>query len=166
MDRRARGLLAGASLVAGAAALLSTATPACLPAGKCDASWSEYCLDAGGNCQGHLIDAYTWESGPIDGDFMEFPHERNWFMHLRDGRTGALIAGRNIGDITVQLSAVQRPSDPYQRFAEASGNLTQIHLDGDQALDALNDTCADYFVRVLVHNVPDADAGPADAASE
>jgi hypothetical protein len=141
---------------------LAAAAPiaACFPQNQCAFTWKEYCAQGDPSCQGHLIDANTWESGPIDGDWLDYAHNTNWFMHFRDGVTGQQLEGDLVA-VQAWISPVARPNDPGNQFSQAAGNLAEFHVytDGSGwAADVHNDSCADYFLYVRATSTPSPDA--------
>jgi hypothetical protein len=169
-----RKVVASLLVVLGAIGLLapSHALVGCTPANECQFQWFEYCkpgvVDPNIPCNGHLIDATHWESGPLLGNWLAFAHGTNWFMHFRDGVTGQELALGDTIHIDVGVSAEQRPNDPGNEFSNGAGNLDGLHVyvdtgpDGGAigwAADVHNETCADYFVYVFVTAFPTADAG-------
>lgn len=129
---------------------------------------------------GDLPEPNTWESTPIDGNWVHYPPEVTIHVEIPE------LANRTVINTQVFLSPVFNPnavppdgSDP-NNFAEASGNLAEIEQvltqfgdpNGPNAgkqvlsLEVLNGTCAEYYARVLVIVAPDAaDAGTADDAA-
>jgi hypothetical protein len=166
-------------ILLGSAVVVIVTAVACYPQGEsCDYQYAEYCAaDAGPDatpCMGQLIDPYTWQSGPLIGTFLDFGPQMDWHMHLRDGVTGAELLG-NILTVTSYVSPEAVPNAPGNQFAQTAGNLAEYNLQADGpdggptggwAIDINNDSCATYFVRVLVTSTGPGDAGVADAASE
>lgn len=114
-------------------------------------------------CAGRLIDPSTWESGPISSNWLPFAGQYYWGMRLRDAKTGAVLPSDRILDITVYVASYLDGSDSTL----AAGNLGEAQVCTDSqkctlGLNVRNDTCASYFVRVVVHAAP----GPADAGSQ
>jgi hypothetical protein len=165
----------------GIATVVGIAIAACYPQGEsCDYQYAEYCAaDAGADaplCLGHLIDPNTWQSGPLLGSFLNFGPNMNWHMHLRDGVTNAELLGQPyIVYSFVSPEAV--PNTPGNQFAGTAGNLGEYNLQpdgpdggatGGWTIDVNNDTCAQYYVYLVVLSTGGpalADAGT-DAASE
>jgi len=147
---------------------LATAPAACFPQGQCDFTSAEYCAPGDTSCAGHLIDPYTWESGPIDGAWLDFRHNKTWLLHFRDGVTQQTIQG-TVYEPLVWIAPEAEASAPGGQYVTAGGNLAEWSTASDAtSLNLHNDTCADYFFRVVVHASPDGtppDAG-ADASQD
>ncbi len=109
--------------------------------------------------EGRLINADTWESGPIDGVWLAFPHQRVWVFDLHD-----------LGDRTPDfpLPYVSAEEDPLHRnsnFTVGAGNIVEMSGADKGRITLKNGTCADYYVRLVVQVTPrppttTADAGP------
>ena len=175
--RRASGILtAGSIALAGVTSLVSA--PSCTVAGVCEGSVADYCSpQASVPCGGHLVDAYTWESSRPGQPWLAFEGERRWHLTLRDATSQALIAGRPF-EVQVYVSATGRPEDPGGSFALAAGNLALVHvwctqkdvnctqlIASEPVVDVQNDTCAKYFVKVIVRAYADPIGPPIDAGS-
>ena len=138
------------------AAMLS----ACQVQGNCSTSPSfiDYCATASEpSCQGHIIDATHWESGPESGTFLSYGAEQTYHLHFVDAKTGKGIAGELAGPPFVQVSATQGGE-----WIDGADQLAVFRSDADgSGLTIRNDTCAPYFFRVVVTIIPStsADAG-------
>jgi hypothetical protein len=133
---------------------------------------------------GHQLDEWTWESGPIlqhtdDDNWLEFPGQR--FVQLfPNGKDRDIGAGPFPGPYDEVLAYVS--SDPEanavgNNWTLASGNLAEITVhepepyndagtgDHDWFVTVHNDTCAPYYLRVVVRRATPsvADAGSVDA---
>ena len=121
-------------------------------------------------CTGRLLDSTHWQSGPIDGTWQDFSHNKSVDIHLRDAVTGDQLLG-DIFNLECYTSPVANPVSPGQQFAGGAGNLCEFFLahDGDTpgwVVTVHNDTCADYFVYLAVEAVPTGGAdGGADSAA-
>lgn len=109
--------------------------------------------------QGRLIDVDTWETGPIDGAWLPFPHQRLYILDLHD-----------LGDRvpTVVIPYVSAQADPLKEggnFTIAAGNLTEISAPAKGQVFVKNDTCADYWVRVVVETAPRPPTPPPSASA-
>ena len=122
--------------------------------------------------EGRLLDADSWESNPIDGDWIPFTKQRVWYFEMRDlgDRTPALILP--------YISAEQNPVRDNGNWTLGAGNLAEQSGAGPGRIAIKNNTCADYYVRVVAvasprpptvsvpaasasdASTPDAEAGP------
>jgi hypothetical protein len=160
--RRAVRATAGATAFAGLFAL--SLLPRCYGQ-SCDPTRVDYGLSDG---EGELVDADTWESQPITARWLDFPGQRTLVVHL-DHKLG----GRPLTEVYAWLSASPEPNNAAIKnpnFALASGNLAEFHVVDDDTIEVHNDTCADYYVRVLLRSgaptsldVDGGDAGNAPA---
>jgi hypothetical protein len=148
-----------------ACAVAAGAVVACFPQGACtsDPAVVDYCLPGDSSCQGKILDANHWESGPINGTWLNFSRERTINMHFRDAQTGATLSGNYVW-ADVAINVAPQLSDPPNQYVPSAGNNSEItpFVDGS-GLSLRNDTCADYFVYVYATIYPNA---PADAGSE
>jgi hypothetical protein len=118
--------------------------------------------------EGRLIDENTWESSPIDGDWLPFTKQRIWVFQFPQ------LGDRVPYEVTPLISAEQNPNRDQTNATIGSGNLAEQSNFGPGTVWVKNDTCADYFVRVVVKVPPrpppiptaaaDASAGDADAS--
>ncbi len=125
----------------------------------CDPSF----FDWGGHPgEGQMIDPDTWESNPLDGTWLPLPHQG----HLR-----ALYAGpvprspRTPEWVQVYISPSDHPitNDPPASFTPSGGNLSKlfyfparvVETDAGKprpdVLEVWNDSCSDYYARIIVH---------------
>lgn len=153
-----------AALGTGAAACLllgfSSGTTACAQR-ECLATWMNW---GDGPNQGNLIDENHWESTANDAIWLSFVGQRTW--HFLPGP----FQNRRIANVTVWFSPDEQPSLPGNQYSLASGNAAVVDTtidNGRTAIDVHNDTCADFFVRVLIEAYPEPapalDAGSGDA---
>jgi hypothetical protein len=128
---------------------------ACFPQSACDGSVAVYCPCGAPDCGGRVLDdGLTWVSGPIEGPWLPFPHERVWTIDPRDA-SGKRLRGR-ITSLEVFISATQ----DHALSAPAAGNNAQwTYSPASQTFNVQNDTCSDYFVYVVAHSSIDGDAG-------
>lgn len=141
-----------------ACAALSTA---CFPQGQCESSPSfvDYCGVGDPNCQGHIVDATHWESGPMVGNWLTYGPEQTLLMHFRDANTNQVLTG-DVANVDVSISAVEQPMSANNQATVCSGNPCEYAINTDSSsVFVKNDTCASYFVRVYVTIEPSADAG-------
>lgn len=158
---RRRGRLAvaacGVTTTAALACALATvtATPACLTR-ACDPSQELFGLKEG---EGRLLDEDTWESSPLDGKWLPYPHQRTWVLFY-----GGYMKGRTPTSVQVFLSADERPNQAGSNFTQGGGDVVKMYNVTSDSMGLVNGTCADYFVRVVV-KAPRFPA-PADAGVE
>jgi hypothetical protein len=107
--------------------------------------------------EGHLLDANTWESNAMEAPWLPFPHQRLYDIDL------AMLGDRTPAIVIPYVSANQNPDN----FTVGSGNLTEILAATHAHVSIKNDTCADYYLRVVVvaPPAPPAAPGPADAGT-
>ena len=135
-------------------AFVSFAIVACFPQGQCSGSFVDYCGPGDGTCQGHIVDANHWISGPIEGTWLDFSREKTILMHFRDAKTGATLSGLvTWTDVAVSVSSTLAQS-PNQ-YVPCAGNLCEADPQADDAgiasaIFVKNDTCSDYFTYVYV----------------
>jgi hypothetical protein len=144
--RRGRLALAavGFATTSALACALATvaATPACLTR-ACDPSQELYGLKEG---EGRLLDEDTWESSPLDGNWLPYPHQRTWVLFY-----GGYMKGRTPTSVQVFLSADERPNQSGSNFTQGGGDVVKMYNVTSDSMGLVNGTCADYFVRVVVH---------------
>lgn len=134
---------------------------------NCEGAQRQFGLDAG---DGRMLDSNTWESSPSDGDWLPFPRQSITFFTLPFG-------GRTPGWWLGYVSGQQRPNTGNS--TTGAGNLTEFTGVGPNTLAVINDTCSDYFVRVVAWAPPlptpgsetdastdSGDAGLADAGAD
>lgn len=147
-------------------AATAVAVGACFPQGQCQTPYQEYCFAGDKSCQGHIIDATHWESGPVYGAWLPYGPEATIKMHFRDAVTGDVLSGK-IVDFSgrVGATAVQDPSGVFP--GECATQLCEWLQDpaDPTSVDVRNDTCSSEFFYVLVTIDPSTDAGATVEAS-
>lgn len=145
--------IAGAALAVLAGAALA---PTACSTHACDASFALY-EAPGGVPLGEMVDDDTWESNPLDGQWLDFPGEREWLLHI------PALEGRDLVSMDAFLSEDQFPSADgsggLPNWASASGNLAEWRDRNADYILVKNDTCGQYFARFVVraaHAGPDA----------
>jgi hypothetical protein len=153
----------GAIALAIACGATAAATPACTTH-QCDpaAAVTVAAGSGGGAPAGFLHDPDTWESNAIDAPWR--PYFREEVLVLDFGSP----PWRAIESIAVYVSIVGAPLDAGDIFAVATGNLAEIsvtRVSPDDAgnpgifhLNVHNDTCQDYYARVVVRFAPNGAA--------
>ena len=151
-----------ACVLAFAAALLGVAAPVSLGGcfgHQCDPSYVTLANDFG-----RLIDANTWESSSMDGDWLDYAPQRVTAVPL------TMLGNRLPTSVLVYVSGARRPvGSPVQSsFALATGSLATISSLSVMNVQIHNDTCAQYYARFVVTVAPQSwgqDGGaPTDAA--
>ena len=134
----ARSIVAATAL--GAVAVVAPLGAAGCFTNACDGDFQAY---AGGT----LVDDDSWASTPLSGAWLAFPARRTWRLD-----TSAL--GRMPTEVLVWVSTVPTPNEGASSFTLASGNLALVSGVTPTELFVTNDTCAEMFVRVVVHAPP------------
>jgi hypothetical protein len=152
--RRVVVLLAVWALVSGAA----LSAPGCYGR-NCEAAYSGYGTEAG---QGSMIDATTWQSNPVEGAWLPFPRQQVYYFDV------PALGGQTPQVFIPYLSAQREPAKSGD-FTIGAGNLTLLFGPGPNRIGVKNDTCSDYYLR-LVLGIPQpvdagSDAGDASDAS-
>ncbi len=148
MPKRVVALVSLWTVVMASAALFA----ACFPH-TCEGDFVVYGRNAN---EGRLLNADTWESTPIDGPWLDFRAQRVYVFDLHD-----LGVDRLPEIVTPYVSAQKDPLHEGGNFTVAAGNLTEISGAERGKVTLKNDTCADYFLRVVVQATPRAPAGDA-----
>jgi hypothetical protein len=103
--------------------------------------------------QGRMIDENTWESSPMDGEWLAFPRQRYYVFSIP--QLGGRIPSEPIG----YVSAQQTPGKAFGgNFTIGSGNLVEFTNPLPNRIDVINDTCSDYFIRIVVKVPPNPPA--------
>ncbi len=138
-----------------AAALMMTGA-GCLTK-ACDATFvstAELPEDA---AKGGLLDENTWQSSPIDGEWIAFPHQIR--LELRHP------LGRQPYEVLIWISAQKKPLEA-SNFTLAGGDSATVFRVQPGNVAIQNGTCADYFVRVVLRAAPAIPPADAGAVSE
>lgn len=106
---------------------------------NCDGSSVRYGINPG---EGDLLTPNTWESNPGQGDFLPYPRQRTIFFEapFGDGVFATVLS---------YISADQNPVSVGGNDTLASGNVVETTNFPSGAFAVHNDTCADYFIRVV-----------------
>lgn len=117
--------------------------------------------------EGRMIDENTWESSPIDGDWLDYPRARTYSLTIPE------LGGRMPEVIVPYLSAAKNPRATGANFTIGSGNLALLANASPNHIDVINDSCSDYFLRLVViakpfppESTPDASASLLDAGAD
>ncbi len=103
--------------------------------------------------QGHLVDENTWESTALDDNWLAYLHERTWHVYYPQ------LGGRQPDQITAYISANENPAKTNDSLTAGGGNVAKFFRVRPDVATVRNDTCADFFVRLVVHVPPYVDAG-------
>jgi len=135
--RRRHVLLVGASL----ALMALTSMPAC----DCGREDDDPVYWAGGTTHG-----YTYESTGLHDTWLHFPGGRRYRL-LHELRATPI-------SVSVYLAFVQHPlpEDAGGNISAATGNVALIEAVTDEYIQVRNDSCSNYYVRVVAEVDPDA----------
>jgi hypothetical protein len=110
--------------------------------------------------EGRMLDENTWESSPQDGSWLWFPRQKYYIfdVHALGGRTPQVVIP--------YLSAQEAPNKGGN-FTIGAGNLALLSNAIPNRIDVKNDTCSDYYLRLVViaPGVPPAAGHPDGATS-
>ena len=112
---------------------------------------------------GYLIDEDTWESNPMSGDWMEFGGQQYWTIPL--GKLGYREPDWIVGYISSQQKHIVLDANGnkiVRTFTTAGGNVFELSNVNNLSITVHNNTCAQYFLRVVIHarpSKPSLDAG-------
>jgi hypothetical protein len=110
--------------------------------------------------EGELVNADTWESSPIDGDWIPFTKQRLWIFVMRD------LGDRTPYKIDTFISAEKNPHAANGNWTLGSGNLSEQSGVGPGTIAVKNDTCADYYIRVVAEASPRPPTPPVTTAAD
>lgn len=140
-----------------AATLIAPFLPSCVTR-ACDGDWIDFGKKPG---EGMLVDSDTWQTSPIDGKWIAYPHQRTYHFDV-----GPTLGLRTPKDVIVYISGVETPNALGADFTLASGSPAELSLIYPGTVSVHNDTCADYYMRAEIRVAPTPDAGIDDAASD
>jgi hypothetical protein len=124
---------------------------------NCDPSFETYGDQPG---EGRMLTEDIWESTPVDGTWLWFPRQRYYAITLP-------LSGRAPQIVLPYLSAQPEPMKTGADFTLGAGNLALVHNALPNRVDIRNDTCSDYYLRLVVITTPlPADAGAPEAGAE
>jgi hypothetical protein len=109
--------------------------------------------------QGHLVDPNTWESNDVNSKWLPYLHARTWHFYYPQ------LGVRQPDQVTAYISANENPNMTADTFITGGGNVAKFYSVFAGGATLANDSCADFFVRVVVHVPPYADAGTSTDAS-
>jgi len=107
--------------------------------------------------EGHMVTADVWESSGQHDKWLWFPRQHAFFFDV------PALGGRIPYETTAYLSAEEEPNK-NGTFAQAGGNVAIFSGVGPNRVDVRNDTCSDYYLRLVV-KVPPLPPAVADSGS-
>ena len=111
--------------------------------------------------EGRLLDPDRWESSPVDGDWIPFTRQRVWYFEMRD------LGDRTPDVVLPYISAERNPVHDNGNWTLGAGNLAEQSSTGPGRIAIKNNTCADYYIRLVAVASPrPPDASTAEAASD
>lgn len=110
--------------------------------------------------EGRMIDENTWESVPIDGQWLHFPGARIYAFDIPQ------LGGRAPGVILPYLSPSPEPLKTGQSFTLGSGNIAELYNVRGDHVEVRNGTCAEYYLRLVVEADPFPPPPPSDAGTD
>ncbi len=144
-------------LAVGAGTLLA---PGCYGR-NCEGGIEVFGVDAG---QGEMVTPDRWASNPFEGQWLWFPRQRLYFFEVPE------LGGRTPDLILPYVSASPEPGKTNGDLTIGAGNIALISGIGSNRVAVKNDTCSDYYLRLVLEAPPFPpavpDAGIADAAPD
>ncbi|MBX3212417.1 MAG: hypothetical protein KF850_10325 [Labilithrix sp.] len=123
--------------------------------------------------EGQLVTENTWESSPSDGDWLWFPRQRVYSFNI------PALSGRTPLLPHAFISASPAPNRQGGEFTSGAGSPVVFFAQRPNGIAVKNDTCTDYFLRVVLElppfppaapdgglAKPEVDAGAADGAEQ
>lgn len=148
--------MAGVLLVCGAAAGGAGASALGCFGRECEGDWVDFWGEFDG-VRASMIDANTFQTSPVEGRWLPFPHRRSfviWFDKILATNEKMLGCARVDW---VQLYVSADPVPTATNYAIAAGNVGQVFTlenDSHRAVGVHNATCADFYLRVVIHATP------------
>jgi len=127
---------------------------------NCEGSVEVFGADAG---QGIMLDEDTWASSKLDERWLAFPSQRYYIFDIR------ALGGRTPEVVIPYLSGSPEPTKNGGNFTIGAGNLAELFSVSPNRVDVKNDTCSDYYLRLVVQMpplppaTPELDGGADDA---
>jgi len=140
-----------------ALSLLTAAVSGC-STHQCDASSS----DAGGGQVTEYAGTWTWQTSSLQSGWIPFNGNETIRFTLPSGFPSTSTPGFTLSAYVSTSDAGQTPEARGQ-FVQAAGQLAEFANVTEHSFTVLNDTCSDYYLRVVATvTVPTApvDAGP------
>ncbi len=133
-----------------AAALLA---PGCY-GNNCEGGFETFGADTD---QGYMVDENTWASNRWNETWLWFPRQRYYIFDIK------ALGGRTPEKVLPYISASPNPNKDNNNAVIAAGNLGEIYQVGPNRVDVRNDSCSDYYLRLVVEVPPQPPEAPADA---
>jgi hypothetical protein len=92
---------------------------------------------------GHVVDANTYETNALDEPWLNYPGEQSYLIQYPD-------FGRPPLTVIPYVAIDPNANAPNEQWTVASGNLTEISIASSTQVFVHNDTCAGYYLRVVV----------------
>jgi hypothetical protein len=128
------------------AAVAAIAVPGCFGR-ECDGITAEWGLAPN---QGEFLDPDTWESSPVDGKWLKFGPKSTWVLHVPSWQA----SGREPAEFFAYVSSAESPNDggddAFPNWTLAVGNLAEFQAAFPGRVNVHNDTCSQYYVRVVL----------------
>ncbi len=136
------------------------AAPACYPR-NCDSGVETFGTKPG---EGQMVTEDVWESTGQQDHWLWFPGQRTWVFDV------SALGNRTPYETTVYMSAQEEPNRTGNH-TEAGGNIALLSAVGPNRVNVTNDSCSDFYLRLVlkVRPFPPAatiDAGPIAATPE
>ena len=116
---------------------------------NCEGGAETFGVDPG---QGEMVSDTDWESSPPVGPWIPFPRQRRLVFDIR------ALGGRTPFRQVVYLSAAAQPNVPGSGQAGnqtvGAGNIALFDNVGPNHIDVVNDTCSDFYMRLVVEVPP------------
>lgn len=108
---------------------------------NCSGDFQGYGEDPG---QGHMVSDTLWESNSNGEAWLSFPRQRGYAFNI------PALSGRTPVLITPYLSANELQNQPGANQVIGAGNIATIVNVRPNGVDIINDTCSDYFLRLVI----------------
>jgi hypothetical protein len=147
----------------GGLAMPIAATPVLLAGTSCAGNDCQGDVQTFAKCGGELAggDPDVWESGPVTGTYLDFHGERTWVFNPI-----GWMGSREPYGYEAYLSLDPNPDPDGGGFSNPAGNLaeyTVTAVSGGYQVSVLNDTCAQYYLRLVLQYAPAKTGSSSDA---
>ena len=96
---------------------------------------------------GHMVTPDVWESSSQGSKWLWFPRQHVYFFDI------PALGGRVPYQTTAYLSAEEEPNKSGH-YTQAAGSVAVFSGVGPNRVDVRNDTCSDYYLRVVLEVPP------------